>query len=390
MLPTPPSAYPTSADGGSLSHLDATTTQYHCHDSALASQTYMVKPNEKPSTTYSKEYASTSSTAIAAVHPKEDACSAVTTAEVDDHAALSYLQMAIQCLDENPGQLDAISTQLNSILKDKANNDYVLSVAMEDIFVEALEKSNFRYMGAKLYILLQKLNTSANSVFNQLMQRKLDHHREELANMVAAEKYDKTCATVLFLAELYMQMNEEKFDVNLLATDIVYFLGTLIVSETPANIRCVCLCLKLVGYNLSRDQSMVGSIQGIIEKLQRIDQDSPNKYPIISSVINLQKNNWGRDVSPVEEKDEVANLAIGSINLNQGSTSSAYAGDVDEPVFYGPDGFQISAEECEFLTQHAEESEFQNPDNYVIIDCVDPEQDPETRDDYRSFLNRIN
>lgn len=292
--------------------------------------------------------------------------------------------MAIQCLDENPGQFDLIAKELNSILEDKADNNYVLSVAMEDIFVEAMEKSNFRYMGAKLYILLQKLNTNSNSVFNQLMQRKLDHHREEIYNMSDSDKYKKTCATVLFLAELYMQMNAEKFDVNLIANDILHYLQMLLGREDTENVRCVCLCLKLVGYDLSRDNSMSVKINGILEELTKINENNPSRYPIIASVITLKKNNWGRDIA--SEIEDITKALSSSSNLNKESSVTPYGRDVDEPVFYGPDGYQISAEECEFLTQHVEETEFQNPNNYVIIDCIDPEADPETKEHYLSFL----
>lgn len=202
--------------------------------------------------------------------------------------------------------------------------------------------------------------------------------------MSDSDKYKKTCATVLFLAELYMQMNAEKFDVNLIANDILHYLQMLLGREDTENVRCVCLCLKLVGYDLSRDNSMSVKINGILEELTKINENNPSRYPIIASVITLKKNNWGRDIA--SEIEDITKALSNSSNLNKESSVPPYGRDVDEPVFYGPDGYQISAEECEFLTQHVEETEFQNPNNYVIIDCIDPEADPETKEHYLSFL----
>lgn len=302
---------------------------------------------------------------------------------INDDLILNYLQMAIEYLNENPGQFDLMATELNSMLASKANNNYVLSVAMEDIFQEALKNKNFRYMGAKLYILLQKLDPSSNSVFSQLLERKLDHHRnEEILNLTDTDKNEKICATVLFLAEFYMQMNAEKFQVQLIASELIIFLRMLLSKETPENIRCVCLCLKLVGFDLSRDNSVIGGVNDILEELRKLNVSTPGKYPMINSVITLEKNNWGRENTNLEDTDEPTS--------NSNATISQYGRDIDEPVFYGPDGYQISAEECEFLTQRVEETEYQDPSNYVIIDCVDPELDPDTKEHYLSFLQEQN
>ncbi|XP_073846625.1 uncharacterized protein [Musca autumnalis] len=294
--------------------------------------------------------------------------------------ALDYLQTVIQCLNQNPGQFDTIATRFITIFEGMESNHYVLSIAMEDIFEESIKNPNFRYMGAKLYNLLHMLNPSKDSLFHTLLKCKLDFHQDEIKNYMQSNQQGKVRETALFLAELYMQLRGDDTRIYLIAENIVYSLKQLLEHVVAENVRCICLTLKLAGYDLSTDCNE--EMKEIIASLERINSENPGKYPLASNVISLQKNNWGRK-------------APGSEGLGEGESSKPQEPprQSDDPVFYGPDGREITAEECEFLTNGASSganggSTDNDDDN--DLDDLDPEMDEETERDYKLFLKQAN
>ncbi|XP_061399984.1 polyadenylate-binding protein-interacting protein 1 [Musca vetustissima] len=293
--------------------------------------------------------------------------------------ALDYLQTVIQCLNQNPGQFDTIATRFITIFEGLESNHYVLSIAMEDIFEESIKNPNFRYMGAKLYNLLHMLNPSKDSLFHTLLKCKLDFHQDEIKNYMQSNQQGKVRETALFLAELYMQLRGDDTRIYLIAENIVYSLKQLLDHVVAENVRCICLTLKLAGYDLSTD--CPEDMKEIIASLERINSENPGKYPLASNVISLQKNNWGRK-------------APGSEGLGEGESSKPTEPprQSDDPVFYGPDGREITAEECEFLTNGASGANGGSTDNDDDndLDDLDPEMDEETERDYKMFLKQAN
>lgn len=294
--------------------------------------------------------------------------------------ALDYLQTVIQCLNQNPGQFDTIATRFITIFDGMENNHYVLSIAMEDIFDESIKNPNFRYMGAKLYNLLHMLNPSKDSLFHTFLKCKLDFHQGEIKDYIQNNQQGKVRETALFLAELYMQLRGDDSRIYLIAENIVYSLKQLLEHVVAENVRCICLTLKLAGYDLSTDCPQ--DMKEIIASLEAINSENPGKYPLASNVISLQKNNWGRKAS-------------GSDSLGDPETSKPPEPPriSDDPVFYGPDGREITAEECEFLTNGASGGiggGSTDNDDDQDLDDLDPEMDEETERDYKLFLKQAN
>ncbi|XP_037807932.1 polyadenylate-binding protein-interacting protein 1-like [Lucilia sericata] len=296
-----------------------------------------------------------------------------------ENIALDYLQTVIQCLNQNPGQFDSIATRFITIFDGMENNHYVLSIAMEDIFDESIKNPNFRYMGAKLYNLLHMLNPSKDSLFHTLLKFKLDFHQQQVREYMQNKQEAKVRETALFLAELYMQLRGDDSRIYLIAENIVFSLKELLsMEDNKDNIRCICLTLKLAGYDLTAD--CAAEMKDIIAKLDAINCQNPGKYPLANNVISLQKNNWGRK-------------AIGADSLGDPETSKLPQPlrDSDDPVFYGPDGREITAEECEFLTNGAAgtAASSDNEDDNDDVD-LDPEMDEETERDFKLFLKQAN
>lgn len=259
------------------------------------------------------------------------------------------------------------------------SNNYVLSIAMEDIFEKSIEQPNFRYMGAKLYNLLHMLNLKPDSLFHTLLKCKLEYHQAEVAKyMKSLEQQQKVRETALFLAELYMQLRgDDDSRIQLIAINIVYSLRQLLASENAENVRCICQTLKLAGYDLSADCQQ--DMQFIIASLQAIEAKTPGKYAMAANVIALQQNNWGRKISnalggedgDVAKPPEPPRLS-------------------DEPVFYGPDGRELTAEETDFLTAE-DDATGSDGDELDVRDNdldLDPEMDEETERAYKEFCKQ--
>ncbi|XP_068145622.1 polyadenylate-binding protein-interacting protein 1 isoform X4 [Drosophila tropicalis] len=292
--------------------------------------------------------------------------------------ALEYLDTVIHCLNQNPGQFDSIASRFLTIFDGMEQNHYVLSIAMEDIFEKSIEQPNFRYMGAKLYNLLHMLNPKADSLFHTLLKCKLEYHQSEVAKyMESTEHQQKVRETALFLAELYMQLRgDDDARLQLIAVNIVYSLTQLLACETNENVRCICQTLKLAGYDLTADCSQ--DMLSIIEALKAIEAKFPGKYPMAASVIALQANNWGRKVSNALGGDDDSAAVKEPPRLS------------DEPVFYGPDGRELTAEETDFLAAEDDDGS-DDGDEFDVRDGdldLDPEMDEETERAYKDFCKQ--
>ncbi|XP_016930388.2 polyadenylate-binding protein-interacting protein 1 [Drosophila suzukii] len=288
--------------------------------------------------------------------------------------ALEYLDTVIHCLNQNPGQFDTIASRFLTIFDGMENNQFVLSIAMEDIFEKSIEQPNFRYMGAKLYNLLHMLNPKPDSLFHTLLKCKLDYHQEEVTKYMRSNEQQKVRETALFLAELYMQLRgDDDSRIQLIAVNIVYSLSKLLASESNENVRCLCQTLKLAGYDLSADCPK--DMLEIITALQAIELKSPGKYAMAANVIALQQNNWGRKVSNALGGDEDTVAEPPRLS--------------DEPVFYGPDGRELTAEETDFLaTEDGEGSDADDFDGDGGDLEMDAEMDEETERAYKEFCKQ--
>lgn len=286
--------------------------------------------------------------------------------------ALKYLATVIQCLNTNPGSFDSVATRFLTVFDGMENNEYVLSNAMEDIFNESIENPNFRYMGAKLYNLLHMLNLKDDSLFHTLLKYKLDYLQTEIMQFMQSDSEQKVRETALFLAELYMQLRGDDSRIKLIAENIVFCLKQMLTKISKENIHCICLTLKLAGYDLEEDCN--NDINIIMEKLRKINENTSGTYPLIQNVIALAKKNWGR----IQFDDQVH----ASKDANNSNLATPY-----EPTFYGPDGKIMTQEESSFLATNIPQtpSTVEDDDEYDSDIDLDQEMDEETEKAYRKF-----
>lgn len=113
-------------------------------------------------------------------------------------------------LTDNPGMFEEIQSQMTNMFYDFSNNNFVMSNAVEMIFELSVDEQNFRYIGARLCRLLDSIDARPGSTFRSLLSLKMIDHQGKLHQFIFSDKR-KVRGTALFLAELYMQMQNVSF-----------------------------------------------------------------------------------------------------------------------------------------------------------------------------------
>lgn len=191
----------------------------------------------------------------------------------------------------------------------------------------------------------------------------------------------KVRGTTLFLAELYMQLRSSDNDRNkAIALRITGAAQILLSKEGPENIKCVCQCLKLCGFELERDcPDELMSILETLRNMENMTDCSTGRF--IRSVLELQEKSWGRN-------EEVVPI------VQPTPSESAFDDFNGSPVFYGPDGEELTEEENNFLEMAAPPVTFEefdddeDPDELVDDENMDPEIKMAFRDFVASSRNR--
>lgn len=282
--------------------------------------------------------------------------------------AIDYIEDIVTYLNENPGSFDTIAAQASSVFKGFSENQVVLSISMEIIFNKSIEEQNFRYMGARLFALLDSINPLDGSVFRNLLNLKLSYHQSEILEYVKND-YNKVRGTTLFLAELYMQLRNDGVRIPHIAHNIVFCMKQLFMKTTPENIKCICLTLKLAGFDLEIDFPV--EISEIMEQLRSLKKHiDTGTSKVIENVLILQKSNWGRSELPVH--NSFPNEPLERLT--------------DTPVFYGPDGQVLTEEENSFLEDNLPRENNVEEDIDSDEFDLDPEMTAEIKNDFKKFL----
>uniref|UniRef100_A0A182P0M6 MIF4G domain-containing protein n=1 Tax=Anopheles epiroticus TaxID=199890 RepID=A0A182P0M6_9DIPT len=303
--------------------------------------------------------------------------------------ALDYLTEVIAELFDNPGMFDELRKQLPSKLGELRQDHYVLSNTIEMIFEQSIKESNFRYMGARLCQLLDSTDKGPNLALRELLELKMADQNTQLQEFMQQEQVKVRGAT-LFLAELYMQLRQpqETFGKRI-SEYIISAIETLLNKEGPENMKCVCQCLKLCGFELEQDcPDKVDSIMKTIATRRTALPSSAEK--IIDSVIELRKIAWGRgdEISsapaavpppmPISSVTAMSHQPTGIVEFN------------DSPVFYGPDGQVLTEEENSFLEtnvgKNGKQKTYTGYDDDDEYGLVDPDDDPDVQQAFEEFL----
>lgn len=147
-------------------------------------------------------------------------------------------------LTDNPGMYEEIQRQISNMFYDYASNNFVVSNAVEMVFELSVDEQNFRYIGARLCRLLDSLD-SRTVLFREMLCMKIDDHQSKLPQFLIANEQRKVRGTALFLAELFMQMQNDGSRIMKIAESIVSAMFLLLEKAGPENVKCVCQALKV-------------------------------------------------------------------------------------------------------------------------------------------------
>lgn len=293
--------------------------------------------------------------------------------------ALQFLVNTITKLMNDPGQFESYQKELTTLYIDHADNQHVISNAIELFFNHSIEEQNFRYTGARLCRLLDSIDPTQNSLFRRLICYKLQYNDSELIQYMNDNETHKVRNTTLFLAELYIQLQNDGSRITNIATSIHHSIGLLMLKTSPENIKCVCQTLKLCGYELDID--FPKETEELMNQLCSCENTDVSTQRLLSSVIELRKNRWGRN-----NDNTVSNPP-----MQDQHSGREYSND---PVFYGPDGNVLTEEESAFLwnatscpTDNPYEDDENDPDALVEIE---PEMDLEIQLAFKDFVNSQN
>ncbi|XP_055705313.1 polyadenylate-binding protein-interacting protein 1 isoform X2 [Phlebotomus papatasi] len=293
----------------------------------------------------------------------------------EETGALDMLSHIIKQLTDQPGMYEEVQVEIKEMFADLMGSRFVMSNAVELIFDHSINESNFRYMGARLCQLLDSLSLQQSNVFRTMLCLKMNHHKMEMERFMLNEQHIVR-GTTLFLAELYIQMQNDGARIGEIGECIVSSMALLLNKQGPENVKCVCQSLKLCGYELEIDCGVL--LVGIVNTLAQLETSvDVSTGRLIRSVLDLKANRWGRTapiaVAPIQE--------VNHYDCN------------DSPVFYGPDGQVLTEEESSFLSAQASASypnnnnfeEYLDNDGDELADA-EPEMDLEIQLAFREFV----
>lgn len=94
-------------------------------------------------------------------------------------------------------------------------------------FLQSVEEQNFRYTGARLCRLLDSIDPTQNSLFRRLICFKLRYNDSELIQYMNDNETHKVRNTTLFLAELYIQLQNVSNNTNGSYRSTILFIATI-------------------------------------------------------------------------------------------------------------------------------------------------------------------
>ncbi|XP_023244991.1 polyadenylate-binding protein-interacting protein 1 isoform X2 [Copidosoma floridanum] len=270
------------------------------------------------------------------------------TGPVDLPTCLIQLESAMRTLTLSPGKFDSLVAHLVDTVNPFLDQPNQCEQIFQMIIQQSLNEGNFRYSGARLCTHLDTValaGDKSTSTFRETLLNQCKQKTEEQAETWKqitkhTDDVEKKChGLIFFLAELVTQM--EPTPASELGKLLIRLINTVLLNPAPTSAKNICQALKLAGQTLERDNS---GNRNEMEQVMRTLSDlviqgrvDSHVGRMVTSVSELRSGNWGVSLSHTSR----------DIETKQPSSSQVS----DEPVFYGPDGQEITEEESRFLEE---------------------------------------
>uniref|UniRef100_A0A6M2DQ06 Putative polyadenylate-binding protein-interacting protein 1 n=1 Tax=Xenopsylla cheopis TaxID=163159 RepID=A0A6M2DQ06_XENCH len=255
---------------------------------------------------------------------------------------------------------------------------------------ESLLSPEFHYTCARLCGIIDEVIPAFHK---DVILRCEENHLKFRERLKEAIIYNKYINLQSFTCELlYNLFRFRKIDSNHLRdfVELIFQQMKLVITIThdkERNYRTVCQGLKLAGYFMEVIcPDLMKKFLRTLDRNARVSSNNKVKLSVYS-ILELSQQKWGyanEEKSNVTRQDEVGS----GDNYGTSGELAGYnpeEGDVDDTVYYGPDGKILTAEEASFLYCNLNNVNKTEPDDESLWD-PNNELGSEVQEAFKSFL----
>ncbi|XP_002741647.1 polyadenylate-binding protein-interacting protein 1-like [Saccoglossus kowalevskii] len=270
-------------------------------------------------------------------------------------------------LMSSPASFDDLLKTLTSKFNQSVRDEKSLLEIIRIIYELSVEQVNFRYTGARMCNYLSRhMNVETDSgTFRQHLLKRLHQEFEKKDESIRnPQTIPRLLGFTLFVAELFENfeiiVNDQPERLHVLREALGDLSLTLLSHPQDGNIKCVINVLKLTGSNLEHcERKKTGSSKYMdaifvkVNELSTSDKINISIREMLMKLLLLRAVGWNRD----EETPKAEPPA---------QAASAPAQEFsNEPIFFAPDGRQISAQEAGFYNYDEYDEEYYGNDYEV-------------------------
>lgn len=292
----------------------------------------------------------------------------------------------------SPGSFETDIEDITAMLNAWVTTEESLHELVKLIFTQSTAIPNFSYTGARLcnYLSHHLAVSPPSGNFRQLLLQRcrLEYEQRDSAVQGDAEAQTKLHSFVLFLGELYLNLEVKSGKgppnrADILLTALNDLMNTLFNHPVDKNLICAVRLLKLTGSVLDDAWKKSGQphMENLIKKIETILLDatcSRDVRQMLLKLVELRSSDWGR----------VRDAAAAS-NATPDNDPNYF---MNEPTFYTEDGTPFTAADPEYAEKYQEllvrqdffHDAYGENGNEVYDDSED-EMEPEIEEAFENF-----
>uniref|UniRef100_A0A8C2BD59 Polyadenylate-binding protein-interacting protein 1 n=1 Tax=Cyprinus carpio TaxID=7962 RepID=A0A8C2BD59_CYPCA len=298
-----------------------------------------------------------------------------------------FVQEFVSHLNSSPGSFESEIDYITDVLNSCITTEEILQELVELIYVQSTSIPNFAYTGARLCNHLShhiRLSPASGNFRQLLLQRcRTEYEQREQAVRGDPDTQKRFHSYVLFLGELYLNLEDTPGRANILLGALKDLLNTLCSHPDDPNLMCAIKLLKLSGSILEDTWKEKGQsdMDEVIKKIEDVLLDakcSRDVKQMLLKLVELRSSNWGR-----------VHTAAVSSDATPDNDPNYF---MNEPTFYTADGTPFTAADPEYSDKYQEILDREDcfPDAYEEDGndsfCSDEdEMDPEIEEAFERF-----
>uniref|UniRef100_A0A671XY90 Polyadenylate-binding protein-interacting protein 1 n=1 Tax=Sparus aurata TaxID=8175 RepID=A0A671XY90_SPAAU len=257
-------------------------------------------------------------------------------------------------LSSSPGSFESDIEYITGMFNSWVNTEELLNELVELIYTQSTAIPNFAYTGARLcnYLSHHLTISPQSGNFRQLLLKRcrIEYEQREVAVRGDAETQKKLHSYVLFLGELYLNLEVKSAKGHPNRADILLqalndLMNSLFNNPVDANLICAVKLLKLTGSVLDDAWKESGKphMEKLIQRIETILLDatcSRDVRQMLLKLVELRSSDWGR-----------VRAAAAASNATPDNDPNYF---MNEPTFYTEDGTPFTAADPEYAEKYQE------------------------------------